>query len=310
MARIIIGIGETVLDIVFRNSQPQAAVPGGSVFNSMVSLGRTAGKLFPDVKLLMESQLGDDYVADIVSEFMAGNGVGIEGMQRVGGQSVISLALLDENNNAHYEFFRDKDLPPFRTPDTAIQKDDIAIFGSFFAVSPATGRQTHEFIRRAQEAGAIVYYDVNFRKNHPANQEAIEANIALADIVRASDEDLRNLYGSSDAARLYEERISRLCPNFICTRGAEDAEVFSPGVRRTYPTAKVADLVSTIGAGDNFNAGIIFGLVRDGLGKDDVRSLSEDDWGRLVPTAMAFSAEVCGSLYNYVSPEFAKTLAK
>ena len=38
--RKAIGIGETVLDIVFRNNQPQAAVPGGSTFNSMISLGR------------------------------------------------------------------------------------------------------------------------------------------------------------------------------------------------------------------------------------------------------------------------------
>lgn len=43
--RAIVGIGETVLDIVFRNNQPQAAVPGGSVFNAMVSLGRTAARL-------------------------------------------------------------------------------------------------------------------------------------------------------------------------------------------------------------------------------------------------------------------------
>ena len=31
--RKVIGIGETILDIIFRNEQPSAAVPGGSVFN-------------------------------------------------------------------------------------------------------------------------------------------------------------------------------------------------------------------------------------------------------------------------------------
>jgi fructokinase len=36
----VIGIGETVLDILFKNDQPQKAVPGGSTFNSIVSLGR------------------------------------------------------------------------------------------------------------------------------------------------------------------------------------------------------------------------------------------------------------------------------
>lgn len=38
--RKIIGIGETILDILFRNGQPEAAVPGGSVYNGVVSLGR------------------------------------------------------------------------------------------------------------------------------------------------------------------------------------------------------------------------------------------------------------------------------
>ena len=35
--RKVIGIGETILDIIFRGDQPSAAVPGGSVFNGIVS---------------------------------------------------------------------------------------------------------------------------------------------------------------------------------------------------------------------------------------------------------------------------------
>ena len=38
--RKIIGIGETVLDIVFKDNQPIGAFPGGSVLNAMISLGR------------------------------------------------------------------------------------------------------------------------------------------------------------------------------------------------------------------------------------------------------------------------------
>lgn len=36
----VIGIGETILDILFKDNRPMNAVPGGSVFNSIVSLGR------------------------------------------------------------------------------------------------------------------------------------------------------------------------------------------------------------------------------------------------------------------------------
>ena len=43
--RRVIGIGETILDILFKNNQPTAAVPGGSVFNGLVSLGRAGANV-------------------------------------------------------------------------------------------------------------------------------------------------------------------------------------------------------------------------------------------------------------------------
>ena len=38
--RKVYGFGETVLDIIFKEGQPVAAKPGGSVLNAFVSLGR------------------------------------------------------------------------------------------------------------------------------------------------------------------------------------------------------------------------------------------------------------------------------
>lgn len=48
--RKVIGIGETILDIIFRNDQPSAAVPGGSVFNGIVSLDAWESKYASSVK--------------------------------------------------------------------------------------------------------------------------------------------------------------------------------------------------------------------------------------------------------------------
>ena len=302
--RTVVGIGETVLDIVFKNNQPQAAVPGGSVFNAMVSLGRTVGKAFPGTRLVMASQTGDDAVAGMITDFMRQNRLDTSCIQQDPGQSTVSMALLDEHNNARYEFFRDKGLPPFRTPRIPFRPDDILLFGSFFAVSGATGPQTRELAAAAREAGAIVYYDVNFRKNHPADPDTVAQNIALSDIVRASDEDIEALWGDSDPARVYRERIAPHCPNFICTKGARPAEVFSPGVRAEFPTTPVEKVLSTIGAGDNFNAGIACGILREGFSRERVRQLTAEDWALLVPVAMRFSAAVCGSLQNYVGPDF------
>ena len=73
--RNIIGIGETVLDILFVDDQPQRAVPGGSTFNAMISLGRVFAKASdaPSVKMITET--GDDHVGHLITSFMQQNHV-------------------------------------------------------------------------------------------------------------------------------------------------------------------------------------------------------------------------------------------
>ena len=65
--RKVIGIGETILDIIFRDNRPTAAVPGGSVFNGIVSLSRTG------VPVCFISETGNDRVGDIILRFMRDN---------------------------------------------------------------------------------------------------------------------------------------------------------------------------------------------------------------------------------------------
>ena len=65
----VIGIGETVLDILFKDDQPQKAVPGGSTFNSIVSLGRAG------VPCIMVTEVGGDHIGDIICRFLVENGV-------------------------------------------------------------------------------------------------------------------------------------------------------------------------------------------------------------------------------------------
>jgi fructokinase len=64
------------------------------------------------------------------------------------------------------------------------------------------------------------------------------------------------------------------------------------------------DVVSTVGAGDNFNAGIIYSLLKQDIQLDDLATLSEQAWDSMVSTGMRFSAEVCKSFDNSVPKGF------
>ena len=66
--RKVIGIGETVLDIIFKDNQPIGAVPGGSTYNAMISLGRAG------VPAQFISETGNDRVGQMIISFLKENG--------------------------------------------------------------------------------------------------------------------------------------------------------------------------------------------------------------------------------------------
>ena len=306
--RKVIGIGETMLDIIFKNGKPIEAVPGGSTFNGIVSLGRAG------VKTVFVSETGNDRVGEYVRDFLRDNNVdtsAINVFQET--KSPVSLAFLDKDNNADYIFYRDQkhDHMDFVYPD--IQKDDILVFGSFYAVNPALRPQVSGLLEYARQRGAIIYYDVNFRKAHQADVMKVTPNLIdnleYADIVRGSKEDFEVLYKKDSAERVYRAETSFYCKRFIYTDGPNPVSVFSNnGFHKEYAMPKT-ETVSTIGAGDNFNAGFIYGMIKYGVTRDDVeQGLSEEVWDKLIATATAFSADCCKDIFNYISKEFGQQL--
>ena len=158
--RKIIGIGETIMDIIFQNGQPTAAVPGGSVFNSMISLGRLG------MNTTFISETGNDRVGRIVLDFLADNGVNNENVcVYYDGRTPISLAWLNKDNDAEYEFYKDYPNARLDVLWPRIEKDDIVMMSSYFVLNPVLRPKVLEFLKYAREREAIIYYDFNFRQN-------------------------------------------------------------------------------------------------------------------------------------------------
>lgn len=306
--RKVIGIGETILDIIFKNNQPHTAVPGGSVFNGLISLGRLG------VPVSFISEAGNDKVGDIILDFMQQNGLTTDYIDRFpDGKSPVSLAFLNEESDAHYIFYKDYPKQRLDVPLPVINEDDIFIFGSYYSLNPVLRERMVEFLEYARERKAIIYYDPNFRKAHI--HEAIRLiptvleNFEYADIVRGSDEDFINLFGKEDMEKVYRDHIQFYCKRFISTHGAKGVNVFTDRTRLHFDTPALKP-VSTIGAGDNFNAGIIFGLLQYNIGYHDLASLSENMWEKIVRCGTDLAAEVCRSYDNYISETFAKSYTK
>lgn len=290
----VIGIGETVLDILFKDDQPQKAVPGGSTFNSIVSLGRAG------VPCAMVTEAGGDHIGDIICRYLQDNGVASEYVCRHENvKSHISLAFLDENNDAQYIFYKDHASVSLDGKLPVITGDDVVLFGSFFAINPTIRPVVGGLLRAAREAGAWLYYDVNFRKNHIADLPEvlpnIEENMGLADVVRGSMEDFGYLYRLHEGEEIYR-RVSRYCRTLILTDGARPIRVYTPDGCETYPVLPV-ETVSTVGAGDNFNAGYIYAIMK-GL----------DEHTSRIEMAQRWSQDVCRQIGNNISDKLVEYL--
>lgn len=292
----VIGIGETVLDILFKNNQPQKAVPGGSTFNSIVSLGRAG------VPCAIVTETGSDHVGDMICGFLKENGVSDEFVCRhAGTKSHITLAFLNEHNDAQYTFYKDHATALLDERLPKIQSNDVVLFGSFFAINPVIRPTVGKLLREAKQAGAWLYYDINFRKSHipdiPDVIGNIEENMGLANLVRGSKEDFEYLYGLSDEDAIYA-KVKPYCDTFILTDGARIIRVYTPAGCETYPVEKI-ETVSTVGAGDNFNAGYIYAMLQGATNQAE-----------RIAMAQRWSQDVCRQIGNNISDALVQQIRK
>ncbi|MCR5820309.1 MAG: carbohydrate kinase [Bacteroidaceae bacterium] len=326
--RSVIGIGETVLDIIFQGNKPVDAVPGGSCFNSIISLSRTG------IKTQFISETANDRVGGLTMDFLAKNGVDSSLVNvRDDIKSPLSLAFLNERNDAEYVFYKDHSASRLSRLRPTVRPNDIVLFSSYFALNPAIRAEVSDFLHYAKDQGAILYYDVNFRSSHAAERDALlenmEENFRLADILRGSDEDFRVIFGIEGIEEVFRKHLAASlfsyghAATFIYTRGPQPVQVIvanppsadmktdaMPSVFKCYeaPSSVSATSftpVSTIGAGDNFNAGFAYGLIREGITREQIHaSLNETQICRLIHYAEQFAIACCSSIYNYVPEGF------
>lgn len=300
--RKIYTIGETVLDIMFKEYVPVSAKAGGACLNSAVSLGRLG------LPVHFIGEYGMDEVGNMIDAFLKQNHVSTRYVYRYyDGKSSLALAFLNQNNDASYDFYK---LYPDRRLDIempSIQPDDIVLFGSMYAVTAEIRPKLLELIREANRKKAIVIYDPNFRKVHlhslPVLKPLILENFTHADIVRGSNEDFSFILGADHADEAYGE-IRQYCSNLLYTVNTGGIFVRTKKLSKTYPVRTI-QAVSTIGAGDNFNAGVVYSLYKYNIRHADLQDLDEKMWELITFHAVEFATHVCLSYENYISAAFA-----
>ena len=297
----IFGLGEIVYDLLFKNMQPVTAKAGGSVLNAIISLARLGREVH------MVSEIGNDLIGRAIISFLKKNNINTDYINQLDGNSTLALAFLNEDNEAKYQFFKDDSSTrePFKIP--TFTSTDYLLFGSLYGIDPALHSEVLNLVSKAHEANTTIIYDPNFRSaylQHVSPKQlvdCVEKNFSLADLIRGSDEDFQNIYGETSYGKVYE-KIRAFCPNLVITANSSPVHVFSNKGQQQFDLPQI-EIVSTVGAGDNFDAGIIQALIEEGYSKEK-NSLEIVDWEPLVRSGIIFSSAVCQTMDNYIPEGF------
>jgi fructokinase len=297
----VYAIGETVLDIIFENDLPVSVCVGGSMLNTAISLGRMQSPVS------MITGYSQDQPGRMADNFLRQNGVDISLVNHYAdGKTTVALAFLDNEKKATYQFYQERPstaeefvLPKFNT-------GDLLLFGSVFSLRPRIRPYYNHLLEAARKTNVCSIYDPNFRAAHFNDLEALKpailSNMSYASIIRGSDEDFALIFGLTDPDAVYEI-IRPYCQNLIITRGPDEVLLYTSEFMKRYAVPTIS-IISTIGAGDSFNAGLLFALRSFGTDTHSTNLLSEHKWDVLIHSGVACASEVCRSKENYVKIGF------
>ncbi|HEY5833957.1 carbohydrate kinase family protein [Streptomyces sp.] len=263
-------IGEALVDLVPAPGGNLTPCPGGGPYNAartMARLGRPvrfAGRLSTDgFGALLRARLGED-------------GVEVPAALATPAPTTLALAGIADDGSASYTFYTDGTSAPAldaaRLRQALGAVDGALHVGSLGLVLEPMATAVEEAVLGAA-ATTLVFLDPNCRPalidDPAAYRDRITRVRRRADVVKASDEDLRWLRPGRDPLATARDLLAEGPAAVLLTRGAAGVTVVSGSGVQEVPAPK-AEVVDTVGAGDAFGGAFLAWWTHHGLGRADL----------------------------------------
>ncbi|WP_431074623.1 PfkB family carbohydrate kinase [Microbacterium phyllosphaerae] len=251
-------VGEALVDVV--DGLPHA---GGSPMNMAVGLAR----LGLDTRLL--TRIGDDEFGRMLEDHLVREGVALTAASlRVGGRTSRATAVIGDDGAAVYDFDIEWTLSESDAIAEAAEADLIHVGSIGAALEPGAGAV--QAMLATVPSGTLRTYDPNIRPAllGPRADAAVrvEAIMAASHVVKLSDEDADWLYPGRSVEDVLAHVLALGARMAVVTRGGAGCVTAIAGAGE--PVARGASpvtVVDTIGAGDAFMSGLVYGIVSGGL---------------------------------------------
>jgi fructokinase len=275
--------GEALVDVVLGRDGTERDHAGGSSANAAVAMSRLGRQVW------FASAWADDAHGRLLAGHLADNGVRLAVDPLALTRTATAVATLAEDGSASYEF----DIE-WRVPDVVLPghvTPVVVVYGSIGAAL-VPGADDVAALVEAARAGALTVFDVNARPAITGTGEAVVARAEqmaqLADVVKASDEDLDALWPGREYREVAADLLSRGTGAVIVTMGDAGLRWFAPSGEGAVP-AVPATVADTIGAGDTVTAAIVdalwgLGVIGTAAG-EGLLALRASDWTQVLEHA-------------------------
>lgn len=262
---------------------------GGAIFNTAVGLGRLG------VQTGMLSGISDDLFGQQLINSLNASHVDTSFLIRSKRPSTLAFVQLTDGQ-ATYTFYDENSAGGMITgPDLPdLPQDVTALYFGGISLCAEPAADTYLALAEKAKVDRVIMLDPNIRLSFINNIETYRARldkfIALADIVKVSDEDLNWILPGSQSLAEKLDQVLKAGPSIvILTRGRNGASaIFRDGSEISVMAEKV-DVVDTVGAGDSFNAGLLAKLTEMGqLTKDALISIEPNQFH----IALQFGAKI------------------
>jgi fructokinase len=269
--RAVALVGEALVDIVHRPDGTVQEHPGGSPANVALALGRLGRK-----PQLVTSLAADDR-GRVVTGWLEEAGVDVAAAAPTSGRTSTAMARLDATGAAHYVFDIEWQV------DAELAEESSVLHVGSIGAYLEPGASGVESLVRHRRAMSTITFDPNIRPALIADPAAVRERVmqlvAIADVIKASDEDVRWLYPGRDIAEIAEEWHAAGAAIVVMTLGEKGARGSADcGVVSVSPVATTVS--DTVGAGDTFMGALIDGLIEERLvgadRRDALRSIGAD----------------------------------
>ncbi len=290
--------GEFVADLIPSTENPRqlnASLGGSSYFGAkaVARLAKDAARA--DIGSFFLGNISQDFFGQLCATDLEEAGVHLNYARKAPCISMLALVTFSETGNSFEFYGRQKpnmveDLTLSDLPAQIGEEAQLYAFGSIIMNFSPSRQALEAYAHQKAEQGHLLCFDPNTRPSTVPDRQAYRDRLfsyaKIMSVMKASEEDLAWTFPKDSPQDVAQRFLDKGAQAFIVTLGKDGCLI---GTRHGFSHLKTKDLgalPNTVGAGDNFNAGVLFSLARRGLVTPrHLQTLSQSDWSAIAADA-------------------------